>query len=439
MKKISCFVSGDLEKCLREKCSNCESREGCPKDKRLESSVGSLLGIIWLNPGRCCLRLESSLSQKSIPPEWLMFERCLAVPETREKVWGVLKLFVDDPPLEVEKGKKENIPLIALYLRELKRLCQRHLRWGFREREENLHAKAKGRPLPLPNLRLNVARGRPDRLYCRFPERQPDIPENRVLRAALELCLRYLFLQAGKKGASFRGLMEMALFCRQALAGVPVSKVAPIEVDRLRPSGIFKFYRQPLKLARLILKNLAYLWGEKEEEREIVPYRMDASRLFEYYCEALLRQGKLLEDLKIKKIQVQKKYTLEVKGKESPSLAMQPDFIVVTSDGGLYIADAKYRQIQERENQENENDENDDIKKIQEKIGLNFKKSDIYQVLAYSRLKELEGQVKGVILLYPAPDKREAKISGTSVEIRLVGVPLKTSSSSPKKGLGSPS
>ena len=437
MKRVSCPVSSDLKNRLRENCSDCESREGCPGGKRLDEkgikrSVGSFLGIVWLNPNRCYLRLESSLTQKSIPPEWLMFEKCLTVAETRERVWEKIELFADDPPLPEKEGPAGNIPLIAIYLRELKRLCQRHLRRGFREREENLQAKAKGRPLPLPNLRLNLARGRTDRLYCRFSERQLDIPENQVLRAALELCLRYLFLWAGKKGASFWGLVEMALFCRQALAGVPLRRVTPIEVNRLRPSGIFKFYRQPLKLARLVLKNLGYLWEEHGEERKVLPYLVDASGLFELYCEALLRQGELLKDLEIEKIYVQRQYTLEVKGKENNhfgSLGMRPDFIIVTSDGRLYIADAKYREKLERESQENENENSNDTKKIRERIGLNFKKSDIYQVLAYSRLKELEGRVKETILLYPASGKREAEIVGTSVKIRLVGVPVKSESS----------
>src|SRR5205823_13937566 len=80
-----------------------------------------------------------------------------------------------EPPIPVEDRDHPITLLVVMrYLCLLHELCQKHLRLMITPVEANLTARIKGKPLVQPTLRMNHARGRLDRTYCRFQVQSID-------------------------------------------------------------------------------------------------------------------------------------------------------------------------------------------------------------------------------------------------------------------------
>lgn len=77
--------------------------------------------------------------------------------------------------------------MLLHYLSLLTQLMKGGLRKGYVIREENLQSKVRGRILFQNHLKQNVFNKREDRVFCRYQEYTTDIPENRLLKKALEL------------------------------------------------------------------------------------------------------------------------------------------------------------------------------------------------------------------------------------------------------------
>lgn len=77
--------------------------------------------------------------------------------------------------------------MLLHYLSLLTQLTKGGLRKGYVIREENLQSKVCGRILFQNHLKQNVFNKREDRVFCRYQEYTTDIPENRLLKKALEL------------------------------------------------------------------------------------------------------------------------------------------------------------------------------------------------------------------------------------------------------------
>jgi len=366
------------------------------------------VGRLWANRTRkCAIVFLSKVEQESrLPVEVLMLEECLTSEKTAGKALSSFELLAEEPPLPAEKGAEEGrIFLVASFLKELKRLCKRHLRRGFPLREENLRGKIKGRPLLRENMRKNWSRLRYERVYCRFRDHSLDTPENRVLRAALELCVRFL----ARLRNHFKALNWMATFCRLSLATVPVTKITAQEAARVKVTGVQKHYRTPLRLAVTVLRELGFLWS-RGHSSAVTPYLVNMSTLFEAYCEALLRKGRLsLPSLaEVARIETQKLFSWEGEN----NIKIKPDFLIFDQKGRTFIGDAKYKLLEDRF----------------------FRLHDLYQIVAYARHRELQkqyGEVAGAFLFYPASkETRHYEISsfainsGEEAKIFVIGVPL---------------
>ncbi len=142
------------------------------------------------------------------------------------------------------------------------------------------------------NVIHNAVKGRLDRVYCQFQIHSLDTPENQILRAALEQSLR--FLRMHTSGDSLKTLWGWATEPRNALSGVTLRRIHPAEFHGIRYAGTMKFYKQPLILAKMILRALGFdPTSDPANENQNIwlpPYSIDMNELFERYCETLLRE-----------------------------------------------------------------------------------------------------------------------------------------------------
>ncbi len=339
------------------------------------------VGIVWIEEGELAVRVEP---KRGHFVEVRMLEECLRFPQIADRLLGragieaekgetAFFFWPEQKPIRVKKeiANTAYLFLIAKFLHELKKLCERHLKRQFPRMEENLAGKVKGRILIKENLRRNLTRGRPDRVYCQFQTHSLDTKENQILKAALEVAIAYL----SWRGLNLKALWTMGQFCRNALAEVSSKRIFPHDFSGLRLTGIMKHYKKPIELAKVILQKIASEPNTSKFEQEkvdVFPYAIDMNQLFERYCEALLRN----EGIKENNFTVKPEPDTLWAGTENLTageVTVRPDFLFIEKEKPI-VADAKY------------------------KYGWNPKdhREDVYQVIAYTLHKKVQEKLGNI-------------------------------------------
>jgi len=359
------------------------------------------VGLVWIKSSEgqkdknSFLRVSPKVKTEKSSSELVLLEKCLRVPQVASRLFArtgierkyhenkgtpiAFQFWPDEPPIIVkeEDASAGIIFLIVLYLQQLKDLCKRHLKRRFPAVKENLMGKVRGRILIGENLRRNLARGRPDKVFCRFQVHSLNTKENQILKVALEVSLSYL------RTHSIQGkpIWAMAQECRNVLSSVELRRIFPREFNSLVFSGMMMPYKKPIQLAKIILKKLG---SEPNPERfrenkiEIFPYAINMSELFERYCETLLRtEG--IDDGNDKVIKPKsQEFWPGNKDLGKHNIIVRPDFIFIDHSGAV-VADAKYK-----------------MKWLQRAINTetpNTTRPDVYQVIAYSRHNEVKSKI----------------------------------------------
>lgn len=194
---------------------------------------------------------------------------------------------VDAPPITLPEDQENLItPLLLLhYLSLLTQLTKGGLRKGYVIREENLQSKVRGRILFQNHLKQNVFNKREDRVFCRYQEYTTDIPENRLLKKALELAKSSLLdIPSLKKDVSdeiFQNVNNLEAAFDQVSCEVNIS-----QVKSMSESKLFKHYAEAIKVAKMILRYFDYdveTNSSNARSQSIQPYCIDMSRLYEMY------------------------------------------------------------------------------------------------------------------------------------------------------------
>ncbi len=210
------------------------------------------------------------------------------------KIKKLFKYWPDEEPLQSHFDLDcVRFFVISFYLIELSKLCKRHLRNEFIRVQENLVSKVKGKILVHQNFRMNTVRGRVDRMCCQYQKHSLDSPENQILRAALEQCLK----EIRRNHNMFQGtkVHEWSLHCDRALTGVTLRRISMSEFHSIKLGGLKKAYKKPIEHAKWILRLLGNDPSKGPEDNDrpetIYPFAINMNVLFERYCEALLRKS----------------------------------------------------------------------------------------------------------------------------------------------------
>ena len=323
---------------------------------------GNFIGMVWIgeDENRIVLRVDCKFAGMDYIR---MFCECAADPKV-SKHFNCLHFWEDDL-IDTPRSKDFSLLIVVAYLRELKALCSRHLRRHFLRERQNFAGKVKGKILTGENLRRNVLRCRPDRVYCEYQSVSDDILENRILRTALERAARYVAsnkINTKSVKEELPRVQEWIRLCRSRLCGVSIAPIRPRDFAAARKCGVFAHYARPLQLAKAVLRQLGFNpQTEINESAKTPPYAINSEKLFESFAELKLREIH-------KNLQVQK----YIEGNEGDfSVNIIPDFYVARNNGGnALIMDAKYK----------DTDKFDKGKPARE---------DMYQVVAYSQHKVL--------------------------------------------------
>ena len=356
---------------------------------------GNFIGMVWVgtDDNRAVLRVGAKFEGMDYIR---MFCECAEDPTVSEH-FDCLHLEKGDL-IDAPDSEDFSLLIAVAYLRELKALCSRHLRRHFLRERQNFAGKVKGKILAGENLRRNVLRCRPDRVYCEYQSVSDDILENRILRAALERAARYVARNKIKTESVKEELprvQEWIRLCRSRLCGVSIAPIRPRDFAAARKRGVFAHYARPLQLAKAVLRQLGFNPQTEinNESAKTPPYAINSEELFERFAELKLREhyGERLTALYSK----QQNVSGGKNGDDTFNVSVRPDFYVQSdgNDDSAQIIDAKYKRV----------------------IPCNGEpdQGDMYQVVAYSRHQKLlkkigdENAAPLVALIYPSLDGDE--------------------------------
>ncbi len=222
-----------------------------------------------------------------------MFMMALAVDSAPEadyfsKCYGI---DFDAPKITVDKNLCQVTPLILLhYIVLLEKLVKQGLKKGYVNREENLNSKVRGRIYIPAHVQKNVCIQREDRTYCRFQEYTEDIPENRLLKKALNFAYRGI---SGYKSLNRYRIKLQNRLNRLFAAFTNVSDDIDVrQVARVSHNKLYRHYSEAVRVAKMVLRHYDNSIHniDRDETQETAPFWIDMARLFELYTYSKLNE-----------------------------------------------------------------------------------------------------------------------------------------------------
>lgn len=214
-------------------------------------------------------------------------------------------------------------PVVDIFVRQVDDIIRRGIHRGYVDREESA-TYLRGRLL----VARQVRRGP---VVVNFEQRvnefTADLPENRILRAALDLLARARFRDPALRPR-----------VRRALAGFDEATpdaVTAADCDRVVYTRLTERYRSPINLARLFLRYLS-LEGSAGET-PFVSFLVPMPRLFEQFVARLL--GDYVAGRPRLRLEDQWRIWLD----EERRLEGRPDLVLKRDGRALLVLDTKYK------------------------------------------------------------------------------------------------
>ena len=367
-------------------------------------SSSYFIGIDWLEEGQSAIRILPKFNTEDgvVQVDYLsMLKEALTEPKNLEHLGGLLFVDFNRPCIDIpQQDDALSLFLASEFLSVMSAITKKGLKKAYYQVEENLRAKIKGKVLVDKNVKKNHVRGNLSNNYCRYQEYGVDIPENRLLKAALVETM-HIVESYKKVSGDIKYLTDIVRAITPRWAKVSINTHTKF-LREGRSNAFYKEYPIACHLAQLILKRASInhiQHGAKTSKTP--PYWIDMSKLFEMYVLKLLR----------KRFDNQVEYHVSFFGKQEPDYLLHGD-----EKHSPYIVDAKYKRYSER----------------------TIEVDDIRQVSGYARLKtirkRLNVQDKSVIpclFVYPdlngkdnIPDYKDWEEEGHYEEIYKVGIQL---------------
>lgn len=291
----------------------------------------------------------------------------------RDILLRMLRCLKDSPFRKIDLAhlRTTKLPIleifISLFLEEFELILQRGIKQHYVTRSENKN-NLKGRLQIKEQVTQNFMRKQ--YFFVEFDEFHADIPQNRVLKAALT------FINSKSRSAKNR----MAIINYLALLDeVPLP--SNLEKDltiAFNHTRLFNYYKQALQWARIFLKGESFTSFKGKEINQAILFPME--QLFESYVADQFR--KRLEGWEM--YAQDRRYHLVENHNGERKFRIRPD-LVITNEEVMVVADTKWKLI--NQNAFNQN--------------YMISQADMYQLYAYGKKYQHTGKQIKLLLIYP--------------------------------------
>jgi hypothetical protein len=233
-------------------------------------------GVIWVLP-----------KHESLRPEKLLW-KCLENPKVRSHLEHCYKIYIDEAPIPIPSGISDYVtPLIITdFILRLRAIIKKGVRKSFVRVEQTLRNRVRGKILINRTIKGHLRKNTVTTTECSFQVQSPDIPENRILKAALVQCSRYI----NSRMSGRYEIKNLLPYCFPPLENVRET-ILENDFNSIHHSPFYSEYKPALNLARVLLKKFGFsVTSNFDLKNETLPFIINMPELFERYCEALLRE-----------------------------------------------------------------------------------------------------------------------------------------------------
>lgn len=257
--------------------------EGAPKYLGLLPSMQAsyFVGVDWLDKG-LFIKVMPKVSNLDYMRMWASALNFRLSSSYLSKFYG---MDFSKPCIEIPVKNDLLTPILIMqFIRSVDLLLEYKLKSGYVARQENLHCRMKGRIMMGRQIVTNVSQMRKLDVWCEFEEFSIDIVENRFLKRALVFSKRYLkSIWPDSYRYIGNGIYLGLKRCLAAFDGVG-DNVSLSEIKTQRFGKLFRHYKEPIRLAKAILRRFGNTLDECSSDKiKVPPYWIDMSRLFEVY------------------------------------------------------------------------------------------------------------------------------------------------------------
>jgi 5-methylcytosine-specific restriction enzyme subunit McrC len=248
-------------------------------------SVSYYVGIDWLKDEHYILVQPKIDGLDHIK----MFWHILNHPEISKFVSSIYHFDFKQPKIKpcTQPEIDFNLFLIAHFLKLCRKITDQGLKKNYIQIEENL-SKIKGKIIWSQQIKKNIAGKREDRTFCRYQEYSVNCPENRLLKKTLLMVQRYLKHFDKDQTKPLTQQQNQVLHAFENVSG----NISYSQIKMLKVNSLYKEYVDAIDLAKKIMQKFGYSFANtknKEKQKEISPFWIDMSKLFELYVYSLLR------------------------------------------------------------------------------------------------------------------------------------------------------
>lgn len=285
---------GDLEKVLNDnnyKSNKPERLLGIDWNSRDRKSIKAnyYVGYKWIVEGKSAVHVRPKIENLDLVK---LFMHCFTSTDAglNEAFSKIYHIDFNQQAISVDSSQVILTPMLIVHFLNLtKRIVQKGLKCNYKQIEENLKCKVKGKILFSQHIKRNIVVGRTDRTMCRYQEYSVDCLENRILKKTLLFVQSYLNNHPSLSCIS--DLKKILSFCLGAMNEVS-EFISLRELKHYKVNPLYKEYADALKVAKLILKRFSYdiQTTQKETENKIPPFAINMPILFELYVYSLLKR-----------------------------------------------------------------------------------------------------------------------------------------------------
>jgi 5-methylcytosine-specific restriction enzyme subunit McrC len=249
-------------------------------------SVSYYIGVDWLQEKTSCIVVRPKIKNLDYVK---MFVHCLKHPTTFEFLKDAYYFDSKKEKIPIDTAEWDLTPfMIVHFIALVEQITEQGLEKNYIVVEDNLNSKIKGKIVFAQQLKKNIVVRREDRIYCRFQEYSVNCLENRLLKKTLLFIKRY---SAKYLGGKYPELIRKENQILAQFENVE-AEISYSEIQRVKVNALYKEYVEAVELAKQILKHFGYSYKKAGDKvKELPPFRIDMSKLFELYVYSLLEEA----------------------------------------------------------------------------------------------------------------------------------------------------
>jgi 5-methylcytosine-specific restriction enzyme subunit McrC len=249
-------------------------------------SVSYYIGIDWLKENESYIAVRPKIQNLDYVR---MFVHYLKHPAISKFLKDSYHFDFKKPTIQPDTADWELTPfMIVHFLALVDKIVKQGLKKNYTVVEENLNSKIKGKIIFSQQLKKNIIAKREDRICCRFQEYSVNCLENRLLKKALMVIQRY----SAHHLKQYKELIQKENRLLSHFENIS-EEISYSEIKRIKINALYKEYVEAIDLAKKILQRFGYSYKKADDktiDKELPPFWIDMSKLFELYVYSLLKE-----------------------------------------------------------------------------------------------------------------------------------------------------